>query len=265
VRGALLASSRSGLAPVALGGFLCLLPGTGIRAQPAQSGAGKAAAIRHVPQAGVTYTVRAGDTAWSVARRHGVTVAALRQANDLGPGDSIQVGQRLTIPGRPVVPARQEPPSMAEIVLEAPAGRARVALAWPVKGPILSPFGPRGDGWHGGIDLAAERGTPIRAAASGMVITSAWERGYGHVVKIWHTDDLMTVYAHNRENHVRVGDWVNRGQVIAVVGATGRATAPHLHFEVRLGGKKYDPRYWLPAADGVEVAASGTGGPSRLR
>jgi murein DD-endopeptidase MepM/ murein hydrolase activator NlpD len=82
-----------------------------------------------------------------------------------------------------------------------------------------------------------------------MVITSGWERAYGHVVKIWHPSDLMTVYAHNLENVVRVGDWVEQGQVIATVGSTGRATAPHLHFEIRLNGRKYNPTFWLPEAE----------------
>ena len=177
------------------------------------------------------------------------------RANNLGPKERLRIGRKLTIPGTAVEEGRQEPPSLAEIVLAAPP-EPRVELMWPVGGPVASAFGPRGHAWHGGIDIRVERGTPIRAAAAGMVISSGTERAYGQVVKIWHAADLMTVYAHNQENAVKVGDWVERGQVIGMVGRTGRATAPHLHFEVRLDSKKYDPLFWLPPPGTVDVATS---------
>lgn len=119
---------------------------------------------------------------------------------------------------------------------------------------MSSPFGPRGQELHGGIDIPAAPGTPVRAAAPGMVVASGWENGYGRVVKVWHHHGFMTVYAHNEENLVAVGDWIERGDVIATVGRTGRASTPHLHFEIRLDGEKYDPRYWLPPG-AVEVAS----------
>jgi murein DD-endopeptidase MepM/ murein hydrolase activator NlpD len=187
-----------------------------------------------------------------------VSVEALAQANDLSPRVRLQIGRRLVIPGSAVQEGRQEPPSLAEIVLAPPPDPQPMALAWPVTGPVASPFGPRGSSWHGGTDIKVERGTPIRASAPGMVITSDTEVGYGHVIKIWHAFDLMTVYAHNQENFAKVGDWVERGQVIGIVGRSGRATAPHLHFEVRLDGKKYNPLYWLPPPGTVEVATSQT-------
>jgi murein DD-endopeptidase MepM/ murein hydrolase activator NlpD len=178
-----------------------------------------------------------------------VSVEALIRANGLTPSGRLRVGQRLTIPLTEVREGSQEPPSLADIVLERPAVMPAAQLVRPVPGPAISPFGPRGVSWHGGIDLRAERQDPIHAAAAGMVITSGWERAYGRVVKIWHPNDLMTVYAHNFENVAKVGEWVEQGQVIATVGSTGRATAPHLHFEVRLNGRKYNPSFWLPEAE----------------
>ena len=136
-------------------------------------------------------------------------------------------------------------------MLERPPATPAVSFVRPVPGPIVSAFGPRGVAWHGGIDLRAERDDPIHAAAAGMVISSGWERAYGRVVKIWHPSDLMTVYAHNLENLAKVGDWVEQGQVIATVGSTGRATAPHLHFEIRLNGRKYNPAFWLPESEAL--------------
>jgi murein DD-endopeptidase MepM/ murein hydrolase activator NlpD len=212
-----------------------------------QAGPPRTASLGHV--------VRRGDTASTIARRYGVSLEALLRANRLRPESPLHVGRRLTIPGVPASPTSQEPPSLAPIDLGRPPTLGEVAFGWPVAGPVGSAFGPRGRGWHGGVDILAERGTPIRAAASGTVIASGQEGAYGRVVKVWHGTELMTVYAHNHENHVRVGDWVTRGQVIGTVGATGRATAPHLHFEIRLAGQKYDPRYWLPASDLLEVAA----------
>jgi murein DD-endopeptidase MepM/ murein hydrolase activator NlpD len=137
-----------------------------------------------------------------------------------------------------------------------------VSFIRPVPGPIVSSYGPRGVVWHGGIDLRADQHDPIHAAAAGMVISSGSERAYGRVVKIWHVNDLMTVYAHNLENLVKVGDWVEQGQVIATVGSSGRATAPHLHFEIRLNGRKYNPIFWLPEADAIAAPVRDPRSPS---
>jgi murein DD-endopeptidase MepM/ murein hydrolase activator NlpD len=237
-------------------------------AQPAgrtQKATAKRASVRSAPEPvppapGIGHVVRPGQTVWSIAREHGVSVDALIRTNRLAPNAKLRAGQRLSLPLSEVPEGSQEPPSLADIVLEPPPPTPFVQFVRPVPGPVGSPFGPRGRAWHGGVDLPAERGSPIRAAASGMVISSGWERAYGRVVKIWHVRDLMTVYAHNLENLVKVGDWVEQGQVIATVGSTGRATAPHLHFEIRLGGSKYNPMFWLPETD---ILAATTGEPGR--
>ena len=132
---------------------------------------------------------------------------------------------------------------------------AASALSWPVRGPILSGFGAvRGRRHHEGIDIKAPRGTLIRAAAAGRVIESRRMRGYGNVVSIQHDDGVITVYAHMAEVWVRAGTWVTRGQPIATVGATGNATTPHLHFEVRRDGRARNPFAWMPP--GTSDAAS---------
>jgi murein DD-endopeptidase MepM/ murein hydrolase activator NlpD len=211
------------------------------------------------PMAGVAHVVREGDTLWNISRRYGVDVDDLMRANRLRSGEPIRLGRRLQIPSGVIDEDRQEPPSLAAITLTPPPEARGAALMWPVEGPVGSPFGPRGASWHGGVDIRVERGTPIRAAAPGMVVMSGRERAYGNVIKIWHAGELMTVYAHNLENHVKVGDWVERGQVIGTVGSTGRATAPHLHLEVRLEGRKYDPLFWLPEPGVIGVARLGAG------
>jgi len=120
-------------------------------------------------------------------------------------------------------------------------------LSWPLDGPTISGFGTARRGTaHQGIDIRAPRGSTIRAAAAGRVIQSGWMNGYGNVVSLDHGDGVETRYAHTAENFVRVGAWVERGERIAAVGATGNATTPHLHFEVRTGGRPRDPVAWLP-------------------
>lgn len=98
---------------------------------------------------------------------------------------------------------------------------------------------------HDGLDFAAPRGTPILAAAGGVVLAAGPDAGYGQRVDIDHGDGLVSRYAHASELLVKVGDLVERGQLIARVGSSGVSTGPHLHFEVRLAGQAMDPRLFL--------------------
>jgi murein DD-endopeptidase MepM/ murein hydrolase activator NlpD len=99
------------------------------------------------------------------------------------------------------------------------------------------------------------RGSWPRALLALSAAASGWERADGRLGKPWHPPDLMTVYAHTLENLVRGGDRVEPGQVIASAGSTGRATAPHLHFEVRRPGRQHDPLHWLREGDALASAA----------
>jgi murein DD-endopeptidase MepM/ murein hydrolase activator NlpD len=111
---------------------------------------------------------------------------------------------------------------------------------------VSSAFGRRGRGWHRGVDIMAAEGTPIYAAAPGVVITSGREPRYGLVVKIEHEGGFVTVYAHNIANSVEVGMRVAAGQEVANVGRSGRATNPHVHFEIRHDTWVVNPLYLLP-------------------
>jgi hypothetical protein len=126
--------------------------------------------------------------------------------------------------------------------LQAPLPRCPIALAWPLQAPVGSPFGPRGIGFHPGIDLSAATGTPVGAAAAGRVIFAGYDRsGYGNLVEIAHGSGLVSMYAHLSAFSVGVGQSVATGTRIGRVGSTGEATGPHLHFEVRLRGAAVDP------------------------
>lgn len=101
---------------------------------------------------------------------------------------------------------------------------------------------------HEGIDVRAPRGTPIEAPAEGTVVKAGWEQGYGWTIEIDHGFGIVTRYAHTAKMLVRPGQRVERGEVIARVGASGLAEAPHLHYEVRQNGRPVDPlRFVLPA------------------
>jgi murein DD-endopeptidase MepM/ murein hydrolase activator NlpD len=129
--------------------------------------------------------------------------------------------------------------------LRAPLPRLPIALAWPLRGPLGSLFGPRGYGFHSGIDVIAAAGAPVVAAAPGRVVWAGFRAGgWGLLVTIAHRDGVRTMYAHLSRVGVRLGERVGVGTRVGRVGATGDATGPHLHFEVRLRGAAVDP---LPA------------------
>jgi murein DD-endopeptidase MepM/ murein hydrolase activator NlpD len=129
--------------------------------------------------------------------------------------------------------------------LRAPAPRVPFSLARPLQGPVTDAFGPRGSRFHTGIDIPAPAGTGVAAAAPGRVAYAGWlAGGWGLLVAIAHRDGTRTLYAHLSRIEVHVGELVQAGWQVGRVGATGDATGPHLHFEVRVRGAAVDP---LPA------------------
>lgn len=142
----------------------------------------------------------------------------------------------------PATPAAREP----ETPLPAPPPRAGRFL-WPVQGRVIGRYGTTAAGTHNdGINIAAPKGTPVRAADAGVVVYAGNElRGYGNLVLIKHAGGWMTAYAHNGTVLVRRGEVVKRGQKIATVGATGIVSEPQLHFEIRKGTRAFDPTQYL--------------------
>ena len=126
-----------------------------------------------------------------------------------------------------------------------------VPSIWPVRYPdlrITSRFGDARDAnhHHNGIDIAAPKGTPVLAAANGKVISREQASGYGRLVRIAHGDGLETWYAHLQSWNVKPGKKMKCGQRIGKVGKSGNATAPHLHYEVRINGRPVNPEVYLP-------------------
>jgi len=123
-----------------------------------------------------------------------------------------------------------------------------VPRSWPMRGPVTKDFlaGSRSArGFHPGIDIAAAVGTPVRAAAAGTVTFAGWDPEYGYLIVLEHGLGLETRYGHNSRLSVATGDRVERGQLVAAAGNSGRSTGPHLHFEIRKDGVAVDPRKYL--------------------
>lgn len=180
-----------------------------------------------------------------VAKTYGVTVSELKSAN---PNKSFQGKEWIFIPSKVGIAYFLKDTYVVEDYRGLGSGR----FLWPVPNfyRVSSHFGPRGRRHHDGIDIPAPSGTPIIASDTGVVIYSDnGIRGYGNMIVIAHGDDIFTVYAHNRKNKVDKGDRVEKGQVIGLVGNTGRSTGPHLHYEIRVKNKVRNPAQYLSKSE----------------
>lgn len=132
--------------------------------------------------------------------------------------------------------------------------RSRVPSIWPVEGGEVTdtfggrrdPFGGGGAEFHSGQDIRAPRGTPVYAAANGFVTHAGTQNGYGNVVVVEHGNGLTTRYAHLSEIDATLGQEIKRGDLVGLVGSTGRSTGPHLHYEVRVNDVPVNPAHYLP-------------------
>jgi lipoprotein NlpD len=212
------------------------------------------AACASPPPQGVVHELKRGETVYRLSRFYGVPVEAIVRANDIDDVSNVPVGTRLFIPGASREPPR-EPLALAAYApaLPSPADprlralrEADLHFVWPVHGTLSSRFGWRHGHHHDGIDISAKRGSPVHAAEAGRVIFSGRMGGYGRIVIIKHSGDFSTVYAHNRKNWVKVGQFVEKGDLVSEVGATGNASGPHLHFEVRRDRQPENPLAVLP-------------------
>jgi len=216
------------------------------------------------PPAGesVVHVLRPGETIYRLSRYYDVSVEAIVRANHIRDVADVPVGARIVIPGARH-PAPADSLALASVAPRGESAARELALReaalifeWPLHGRFSSGFGRRGFHRHEGIDIAAPKGTPVRAAEAGRVIESGWLGDYGRIIVVKHAGYYSTVYAHNRKNKVSKGDFVERGQVIAEVGATGNASGPHLHFEVRRDSKPEDPLAFLPPMTPAPRAAT---------
>ncbi|MBT5919561.1 MAG: peptidoglycan DD-metalloendopeptidase family protein [Alphaproteobacteria bacterium] len=230
-----------------------------------------------------TYFVKNGDTIFEIARDHNVDMSALIRTNKLKKPYTIYVGQRLSMPGRrqastvqlaqnkaggqqtfklkkptvdTMIPARNKPaknkPAKPQIVDAAPPRRSGGRFVWPVKGRLLSRFGPKKGGlYNDGINISAKQGEPMLAAENGVVAYAGNElRGFGNLLLIRHSGGWMTAYAHADKLVVKRGQKVNKGQIIGHAGTSGSVSKPQVHFEIRKGNNAVNPLKYLTASNG---------------
>ena len=199
---------------------------------------------------GIHHEVRRGENLYRIGKAYGISHQELARINAISNPDRVRVGQRIFVPGtRRRLPVALITPERsvetAPVGAELPGGAG--VFIWPLaRGTLTSRFGPRGQGFHDGIDIGAPTGTPVLAARDGVVIYSASLRGYGNVVIVRHAGGYVSVYAHNERNLVATGDTVRQGQRIALVGDSGRTSGPNLHFEIRKDNVARNPIYFLP-------------------
>ena len=233
------------------------------------------------PGNGSVHVVAAGDTLSKIAHRYHKPVNEIAKANNIQPTATLNVGDRLTIPGaqapavkasapaavapaKPVAaaaPKEAEPGQNANVVAPTdPLDKEAAKLAegtgavpkfrWPANGRVIASYGPTTNGQQNdGINIALPENTPVKAAEDGVVAYAGNElKGYGNLVLVRHPNGYVTAYAHAKELLVKRGDQVKRGQVIARSGQTGNVNAPQLHFEIRKGASPLDPTRFLNGA-----------------
>lgn len=175
--------------------------------------------------------------------------AAPGQSGSLAPPTALPSGAVTAQPPAPTgaAPAAKPAPPPAAAAVAPPAATGRGFL-WPVKGRVISDFGPKKGGEHNdGVNIEAPRGSPVMAAENGVVAYAGNElRGFGNLLLIRHGDGWVSAYAHNDDLLVARGEKVQRGQRIATVGSTGSVASPQLHFELRRESRAVDPRTQLP-------------------
>lgn len=219
--------------------------------------------LLRLPDANV-YSVRRGETFWTVAEKFSIDPHSFATLNRLSKPYFLIEGQEVVLPAgataknayAPRAPSQKAkpgakvasapPPSVSQAPIETPSGR----FIWPVSGKMLQGFGPMANGQRSdGLKIAAPEGAPIRAADAGSVVYAGDDLpGYGNLVLVKHEGGWITAYANARRILVKEGAKVAKGDVIAEVGATGRAKQAGLHFELRKGPRPVDPLPALPKA-----------------
>ncbi len=224
------------------------------------------------------HQVARGETLYAIGRRYEVSVNELVRLNGLAPPYGINADDTLLLPeavdpnlaavppppkdkpdpdpdsdGTPgdnpdsTAAITPKPKKVVNAAIPQPPERSSGRFLWPLKGTVISGFGPKGKGLHNdGINIASPRGTPVMAAENGVVAYAGNElQGFGNLVLLQHADGYMTAYAHADTLLVERGATVQRGQIIARVGSSGSVDTPQLHFEIRRGRRPVDPARYL--------------------
>lgn len=202
-----------------------------------------------LPVSGISHTVKKGENISYVAKKYKIDEAKIIETNKLGKSAKLAVNQKIIIPnGRKITP-KYVPKTYTGIgaiknLVKSPSAKPVLGnkMNWPTVGRRITQY----YSWrHHGLDIANKTGTPLYAADSGTVEMVGWGRGYGNQVVIDHGGGKKTRYAHCSKFYVSRGEKVTKGQTIAAMGNTGWSTGPHIHFEVIINGRKYNPLNYI--------------------
>jgi LysM repeat protein len=199
--------------------------------------------VLYAAKSGLVHTIKSGQTLTDISATYGVSVDAITKANGISSSTTIFAGARLVIPGA----------SSAFWDSVTTLSRGSTAqFIWPLQGAVVSTFGWRQHPvldvrhHHDGIDLDVPEGTTVYASAGGEVYFYGEQPGYGNVLIIEHAGAFYTLYGHLKSSLVTKGQYVEKGQRVAISGNTGISSGPHLHFELRNGEFPVDPVSFLP-------------------
>jgi murein DD-endopeptidase MepM/ murein hydrolase activator NlpD len=257
-------------------------PGSTSSPRVAANAAARPAPVLSAPQTTAgdhVHVIAPGETLIKLSRQYHKPLVEIAKANHIAPYTMVKVGDRIVIPGaRMQHAAGAKPATVAETSKPAPVQKVAAAsttstvnvvtpaaqelvpdkakaevtsampsFRWPVRGRVITAFGPKPTGsQNDGINVAVPEGTPIKAAEDGVVAYAGNElKSYGNLVLVRHSSGYVTAYAHASEILVKRDDHVKRGQIIAKAGQTGQVAAPQLHFEIRKGSTPIDPMPFL--------------------
>jgi len=199
--------------------------------------------VLYAAKNGLVHTIKRGQTLNDIAATYGTTAQAIAAGNGISVSATIYAGQRLVIPGAS---------SAFWDTVSALARGASSQFIWPLQGEVVSTFGWRTHPvlgirqHHDGIDIDVPDGTTVYASASGEVYFYGEQPGYGNVLILEHDGDFYTMYGHLKSSLVSKGQYVEKGQKVALSDNTGISSGPHLHFELRNGEFPVDPMLFLP-------------------
>lgn len=206
--------------------------------------------LRILAESGLMHVVAKNETISSISKKYNVSSESIVNANNLDSEEVLKLSQKIFIPGgkKIIIATPSSGPtytgsSIAQSIPTTPnTSYSGGKLLWPTVGHRITQY----YSWrHQGLDIANKTGTPLYAAESGTVERSGWNNGYGYNVVVNHGGGLKTLYAHASKLHVKAGDEVNRGDILADMGSTGWSTGPHIHFEVISNGVKQNPLNYI--------------------
>ncbi len=206
-----------------------------------------------LPATGINHKVAKGETLGAISSKYSIGAEEIMAANNLSDASQLALGQKLFIPGgkkyyvappvtKPAAPTYNPITVIKDLISPDAASAPANKMFWPVKGVITQYFTWR----HHGLDIANKQGTPIYACDAGTIVHSGWSKvGYGNMIEIDHGGGKHTRYGHFYQLLVKKGDVVEKGQVIGLMGTTGKSTGPHLHLEVRINNVTYNPLSYI--------------------